>query len=150
MVIASPIGNLEIKDNGKAIVMVGLTEKTISNTDASPLQLQCAHQIEEYFEGIRTEFDIPVEFSGTDFQKNVWNALLNIPYGDTMSYGDIARITGNPKASRAVGKACNKNHILIIVPCHRVVGAKGKLVGFACGIDIKETLLGIEASNKNA
>ncbi len=148
MVIASPIGNLEITDNGNAITMVELTEKSVSDRDASALQRWCASQLNEYFEGRRTKFDVPVEFFGTDFQKNVWNALLNIPYGDTMTYGDIARITGNPKAARAVGGACNKNHMLIIVPCHRVVGAGDRLVGFACGIEIKKTLLEIEASNK--
>ena len=102
-------------------------------------------EIKEYFNGERTEFDIPLEVDGTDFRKSVWKELCNIPYGETCTYGDIAKRIGNPKASRAVGLANNKNRIPIFIPCHRVIGANGKLVGFAGGIEIKKYLLDLES-----
>ncbi len=101
-------------------------------------------QLLEYFDGNRKSFDFPYELKGTEFQKKVWLALLNIPYGQTASYKDIARIIGDEKASRAVGNANNKNPIAIIVPCHRVIGTNGKLVGYAGGLHIKEMLLNLE------
>ncbi|MBE6050453.1 MAG: methylated-DNA--[protein]-cysteine S-methyltransferase [Clostridium sp.] len=101
-------------------------------------------QISEYLEGNRKEFDFPIYLEGTEFQKKVWDTLRKIPYGETRSYKDIAIMVGNEKASRAVGGANNKNPIIIAVPCHRVIGKNGKLVGFGCGIDVKEKLLDIE------
>ena len=101
-------------------------------------------QLEEYLSGKRTEFNIEIEMIGTEFQKKVWKELLNIPYGETRSYKDIAIAIGNEKACRAVGNANNKNPIAIIVPCHRVVGSNGSMTGYAGGIDIKEKLLKIE------
>lgn len=101
-------------------------------------------QLDEYFAGKRKEFDIPIKLEGTDFQIKVWKELLKIPYGETYSYLDIAKRIGNPKASRAVGMANNKNKIIIIVPCHRVIGSNKKLVGYACGLDVKEKLLELE------
>ena len=97
-------------------------------------------QLDEYFAGNRKQFDIPIKLEGTDFQIKVWKELLKIPYGETCSYLDIAKRIGNPKASRAVGMANNKNKIIIIVPCHRVIGSNKKLVGYACGLDVKEKL----------
>lgn len=105
-------------------------------------------QLLEYFDGKRKAFEFPYEMHGTEFQKKVWQALCDIPYGATRSYKDIACAVGNPKASRAVGMANNKNPITIAVPCHRVVGTKGKLVGYAGGLEMKETLLNIEAKNR--
>ena len=104
-------------------------------------------QLDEYFAGNRKQFDIPIKFNGTDFQVKVWEELLKIPYGETCSYLDIAKRIGNPKASRAVGMANNKNKIIIIVPCHRVIGSNKKLVGYACGLDVKEKLLELEKEN---
>ncbi len=101
-------------------------------------------QLLEYFEGKRKEFDFPYEMRGTDFQKKVWQALCDIPYGETRSYKDIAIAIGNPKACRAIGLANNKNPISIAVPCHRVIGSNGKLVGYAGGLDMKESLLNME------
>jgi len=101
-------------------------------------------QLKEYLSGKRTKFTIKINPQGTDFQKKVWKALEKIPYGNLCSYKDIAEAIGNPKACRAVGMANNKNPIPLIVPCHRVIGANGKLVGFACGLDIKEKLIDIE------
>ena len=104
-------------------------------------------QLDEYFAGNRKQFDIPIKLDGTDFQIKVWKELLKIPYGETCSYLDIAKCIGNPKASRAVGMANNKNKIIIIVPCHRVIGSNKKLVGYACGLDVKEKLLELEREN---
>ena len=104
-------------------------------------------QLDEYFAGIRKEFDIPIKLEGTDFQIKVWKELLKIPYGETCTYLDIAKHIGNPKAYRAVGMANNKNKIMIIIPCHRVIGSNKKLVGYAGGLDVKEKLLKLEKEN---
>lgn len=105
---------------------------------------QAALQIEEYLQGKRKKFSLPIALQGTDFQQKVWQELLNIPYGETRSYKQIAEKIGCPKGYRAVGMANNKNPITIIVPCHRVIGQNKKLVGYAGGIDIKEKLLKLE------
>ncbi|WP_300531936.1 methylated-DNA--[protein]-cysteine S-methyltransferase, partial [Peptacetobacter sp.] len=104
-------------------------------------------QLKEYLSGKRKNFDIEIEMIGTEFQKKVWKELLNITYGETRSYKDIAIAIGNEKACRAVGNANNKNPIAIIVPCHRVVGSNGSMTGYAGGLDIKEKLLKIEKYN---
>ena len=101
-------------------------------------------QLQEYFSGKRKIFDLPLAPTGTEFQQKVWSSLRKIPYGTTNSYKEIAESIGNIKASRAVGMANNKNPILILIPCHRVIGTNGKLVGYAGGIDVKEKLLKIE------
>ncbi|WP_321492638.1 methylated-DNA--[protein]-cysteine S-methyltransferase [uncultured Desulfobacter sp.] len=103
-------------------------------------------QLGQYFEGRLKQFDIDLQPKGTDFQKKVWQALLAIPYGTTVSYGEIARRIENPKACRAVGMANRSNPIPIIIPCHRVIGKNGKLTGFASGLDIKQALLDLERS----
>jgi len=107
-------------------------------------------QIEEYLLGQREIFDFDFEITGTDFQVDVWNALLEIPYGETRSYKDIAIAIGNPDASRAVGNANNRNPLPIVIPCHRVIGANKKLTGYAGGIDIKKQLLELESRKKDA
>ena len=109
-----------------------------------PILLKTAQQLNEYFAGKRQQFDLPLDFEGTAFQQQVWQALLTIPFGETRSYKQIAEQIGNVKAVRAVGAANSKNPISIIAPCHRVVGANGKLVGFAGGLENKEILLKIE------
>lgn len=101
-------------------------------------------QLSEYLKGERKAFDLPLKPRGTDFQKRVWRALCDIPYGETRSYKQIAEAIGNPKAVRAVGMANNRNPITIIVPCHRVIGANGKLVGYGGGLEMKEFLLRLE------
>ncbi len=103
-------------------------------------------QLEEYMAGTRTEFDLPLKPEGTEFQKKVWNALLLIPYGETKSYKGIAVLIDNPKGCRAVGMANNRNPIPIIIPCHRVIGANGSLIGYGGGLDIKVKLLELERS----
>jgi methylated-DNA-[protein]-cysteine S-methyltransferase len=116
--------------------------------DAACDELRC--QLEEYFAGTRTEFDLDLDPRGTDFQMEVWAALRDISYGTTASYGDIAAAIGRPKAVRAVGGANNANPISIIVPCHRVIGADGSLTGYGGGLGTKETLLALEQSRPEA
>ena len=102
------------------------------------------NQISEYLGGNRRKFTFPFKLSGTEFQKKVWMELCNIPYGQTRSYKDIAKAIGNPKACRAVGNANNKNPLIIVVPCHRVIGTNGKLTGYGAGLEMKEALLQLE------
>ena len=100
-------------------------------------------ELEEYFKGLRTRFDIPIKLNGTEFQNMVWQEMLNIPYGRVLSYGELAKKVNNPKAVRAIGNVCHNNKILIIIPCHRVV-AKNSIGGFGCGIEMKIKLLELE------
>lgn len=149
------IGKLAICEENQKIVMVNII-KTKENADEiikSSIQKEteliknAKKQLDEYFAGKQKNFDIPIELNGTDFQIKVWKELLKIPYGETCTYLDIAKRVGNPNASRAVGMANNKNKIMIIVPCHRVIGSNKKLVGYAGGLDIKEKLLKLEKEN---
>ena len=105
---------------------------------------QCAAELQEYLDGRRTRFSVPLDLRGTPFQQQVWQALRSIPYGETRSYMDIARAVGRPMASRAVGGAVGSNPVSIIVPCHRVIGANGTLTGYAGGLDRKRALLSLE------
>ncbi|MES2254626.1 MAG: methylated-DNA--[protein]-cysteine S-methyltransferase [Pseudomonadota bacterium] len=109
-----------------------------------PVLLETERQLAEYFAGARKKFTVTLDFTGTEFQKKVWQALLAIPFGQTRSYGEIAKALGNAKAMRAVGAANGKNPISIIAPCHRVIGSTGKLTGFAGGLDVKARLLDLE------
>src|SRR5205823_1056391 len=118
-------------------------EGWVRKDDAAPFP-EAKRQLAAYFDGVLTEFDLPLALDGTEFQKRVWRALLNIPYGQTISYGELARRIGNPNGSRAVGLANGRNPISIIVPCHRVIGANGKLVGYGGGLPRKEALLNFE------
>lgn len=142
----SPIGTICIDANENAVTSIRLSE--LGEENPSPITNKTIVQLTEYFEGKRREFDIPIELTGTEFQLKVWNELKKIPYGETRSYADIAKAVGNSKACRAVGGANNKNPIMIIVPCHRVIGKNGSMVGYAGGIDIKVELLKLESCNK--
>jgi methylated-DNA-[protein]-cysteine S-methyltransferase len=115
--------------------------------DHHPLVSEALRQLQAYFAGERSAFDIPLAPEGTEFQRTVWKALLEIPYGETCSYSDLARSIGNPAAVRAVGAANGRNPIGIIVPCHRVIGSSGKLVGYGGGLPMKRMLLDLEAEN---
>jgi methylated-DNA-[protein]-cysteine S-methyltransferase len=115
-----------------------------------PVLVEAERQLREYFLGARKAFDVPLDFSGTAFQRSVWRALLTIPFGETRSYGEIARQVRKPKAARAVGAANGKNPISIIAPCHRVIGANGKLTGFAGGLETKAQLLKLEGAQSIA
>ena len=121
------------------------THRTFSATvEETHLIKEAHHQFSEYLIGERKSFDLPFKFTGTDFQKRVWNALCEIPYGETRSYKQIAEAIGNPQAVRAVGMANNRNPLLIVVPCHRVIGSNGKLIGYASGLEKKQFLLQLE------
>jgi O-6-methylguanine DNA methyltransferase len=140
------IGKISIIENGSAITHINFHGEIPKGTNIIETQLikQAAKELQEYFDGKRKIFNVPLEPKGTEFQQKVWNALKEIPYGETCSYKKIAEKIGNIKASRAVGMANNKNPIPIIIPCHRVIGANGKLVGYAGGLGVKEILLEIE------
>ena len=147
----SPIGVLKIKEDNNCIVGVHLlTEseeisKTEEESKCSPLLIKACTQLTEYFAGKRTFFSLPIKFTtGTPFQHSVWNALRDIPYGETRSYEDIAVAIGNPKAVRAIGQANHNNPVLLLVPCHRVINKNGSLGGFGCGVEIKKQLLQLE------
>lgn len=156
--LRSPVGELKLvagehglrailweSDPPSRVPLGALTERP-----HHPLLLEARRQLEEYFARTRKVFALPLDFHGTDFQKNVWQALLTIPYGQTCSYAEIARHIGNPRAVRAVGAANGKNPISIVAPCHRVIGSNGKLTGFAGGMDAKRFLLELEAEKKNS
>lgn len=143
----TPIGKLGISEDGGAIVSIVFdSEPTLKDIKYQETDLikEASKQLSAYFRGQRHGFDLPLTLKGTDFQQKVWQALLQIPYGKTASYGQIAKAIGNDKASRAVGMACNRNPLPILIPCHRVVGANGNLVGYAGGLDIKQYLLSLE------
>jgi len=145
----SPIGYLEIRTSNNVlneiIFLDSESEENVNITETNDNFLnKVFSQLDEYFSGKRKEFDIEVAANGTEFQNNVWQKLIEIPYGETTSYIDIAKKINNPKASRAIGNANNKNHIPVIIPCHRVIGKNGKMVGYAGGLSKKEWLLNHE------
>lgn len=143
----SPIGKIKIEAEGESIIGVSFSMES-SEWDENEAVIQCKNQLQEYFEGKRKEFDLNIKFiKGTEFQISVWKALSNISYGEKITYKSIAEKINNPKAVRAVGGANNKNPIAIIIPCHRVVGSNGKMVGYAGGIGKKEYLLKLEEKN---
>lgn len=145
----SPIGIIEIVAEGEYIIKVAFIEETSESCENKTI-IECKKQLEEYFYGSRKKFDLKFKFiKGTEFQMKVWKELSKIPYGEKVSYKYIAEKINNSKAARAVGGANNKNPIGIIIPCHRVIGANGKMVGYAEGIDKKEYLLKLEEMNKN-
>ncbi len=139
----SPLGRLVIKEKDDRIVSLDISEEE-GIDEETPLLIKAKLQLDEYFQKKRTNFDLPLETEGTVFQKTVWNELRKIPYGKTTSYKNIASKIGNKNATRAVGGACGANPIMILIPCHRVIGANGNLTGFAGGLSIKEKLLDLE------
>lgn len=139
---------IEYEDN--AVTSLKRLEEAVDTGIKTPLTELVYTQLTEYFGGRRQSFDFPYRLQGTEFQKKVWTALCNIPYGETRTYKEIAQAVGNPQASRAVGMANNKNPISIAVPCHRVIGSNGKLVGYAGGLDVKKALLELESKVQNA
>lgn len=142
----SPIGTLEIKGDEDGISQVLFLDESPSIQESSPILDECVKQLSEYFENKRTEFELRLNPSGTDFQKTVWEELQNIPHGKTISYMDLAKRLGDPKVIRAAGTANGKNPIAIIIPCHRVIGAGGSLTGYAGGLKRKQWLLEHESS----
>lgn len=148
--IETPVGPVMITATDKAITSIRFGTETPENSTSTadpasaPLLQEAARQLREYFSGTRRDFTLPLEPDGTPFQKTVWQALLTIPYGETRTYGQIAVQIDHNKSFRAVGMANNRNPIVIVVPCHRVLGYDGKLTGYAGGLDIKGQLLDIE------
>lgn len=145
--LESPMGLIKITASESALVSLSLITQADIIATPNIITDLCKTQLNEYFMNQRREFTLPLELNGTKFQKSVWNELLKIPYGKTASYKDVAVSLGNPNASRAVGGAVNKNPLFIVVPCHRVIGSNGALVGFALGIDKKTYLLDIEKNH---
>jgi methylated-DNA-[protein]-cysteine S-methyltransferase len=152
--IDSPVGKLQLVAGGNALAGI-LWEKerprrvrlNLTVEDARhPILIETERQLGEYFAGRRREFTVPLDFAGTPFQRRVWNALLTIPFGETRSYAQIAGQIGQPAAIRAVGAANGRNPVSIVAPCHRVIGATGRLTGFAGGLEAKAWLLALEAS----
>ena len=147
---ASPIGDLWICQTGNA-----LTDLTIGPPgdptglcrDQTPLLTETARQLSAYFDGRLRQFDLPLDPAGTPFRKKVWQALRAIPYGQTRTYKEIALQVDSPRASRAVGQANHFNPVMILIPCHRVIGADGRLTGYAYGTDVKQFLLDLERRN---
>jgi methylated-DNA-[protein]-cysteine S-methyltransferase len=145
----SAIGPLEVVGNQQGILTITFgADEFETDRNLPALMAQCLRQLTEYFKGRRQKFSIPLVLEGTDFQKAVWRQLQKIPFGQTASYGDVARAVGSPRAFRAVGNANNKNPIPLIIPCHRVIGSDGKLVGFGGGIWRKEWLLEHEQNQR--
>jgi methylated-DNA-[protein]-cysteine S-methyltransferase len=156
--VATPAGLLKLVASDKALIAV-LWENDdprrirlgpVVEDVKHPILCEAEHQLAEYFAGARKSFDLPLGFAGTPFRKRVWAELLNIPFGQTRTYAEIATAIGKPRAFRAVGAANGKNPISIVAPCHRVIGKDGSLTGFAGGLKAKQCLLGIEAASPSA
>src|SRR5436305_1285343 len=148
----TPLGPLRLVASGDDLAAIVLPESDGPSGRAATggVLAAAAHQLEQYFAGERRGFDLPLAPEGTAFQQRVWRALLAIPYGETCSYGHIARAIGRPAASRAVGAANGKNPLAIVVPCHRVIGANGTLTGYGGGLPTKRWLLDLERSQATA
>ncbi len=153
-IIDSPVGKLTLVASDQGLAAILWENDDPGRVRLAPLVEQADHpiltettrQLDAYFAGERKAFTVPLDFNGTEFQKSVWAALLTIPFGETRSYGEIARQIGRPRAARAVGAANGRNPISIIAPCHRVIGSTGRLTGFAGGLAAKEHLLGLEGA----
>ena len=144
-VYATPVGEVRIDWEDAAVVGLRAAAKFPEQGRETELTARVAEQLGQYFAGERRSFDFPYVLRGTPFQRSVWSALLDIPYGQARSYGDLARRLGRPGAARAVGAACGRNPIWIAGPCHRAVGADGRLTGYAGGLEMKRALLELEA-----
>lgn len=145
------IGNMAIIEEDNKIIAIEINQEIRENImqKETPLLKETGKQLLEYLEGKRKNFTVPLNPKGTKFMKEVWTALQEIPYGETRTYGQIAQRIGKPKAARAVGMANHRNPIPIIIPCHRVIGSNGKLVGYALGMKMKKFLLTLEGIDKN-
>jgi methylated-DNA-[protein]-cysteine S-methyltransferase len=146
--VPSPLGDLLLVGDGETLCGLYLTDHpyvagAVEDGDAFP---EVVSQLEEFFAGKRTAFELPLELAGTDFQRRVWEVLRHIPYGETVSYGEVAQLAGYPGSARAVGSAIGRNPVVIVVPCHRVIGSDGSLTGYGGGLDRKVSLLDLERS----
>ncbi len=147
--IDTPIGKLTLVTTGKGLSAVSFGARVPPNgiVDEQGNRVY-VDQLSEYFAGKRKKFDLPLDLNGTDFQLSVWRALLKIPYGETRTYGEIAKSLGKPGAARAVGMANHDNPVAVVVPCHRVVGHDGSLTGYAGGLHLKQALLSLEQQGR--
>jgi O-6-methylguanine DNA methyltransferase len=139
--------SLEITESSGKISMISFGKAENKSKKKTPLEIECAMQLQEYLSGNRKTFKVPLMIGGTDFQKKVWKEMLKIPYGKTLTYKELAVKIAKPNAYRAVANACGANNLPIIIPCHRVVASNG-LGGYSAGIDIKKRLLELEKKNK--
>ncbi len=154
--ISLPLGRICITADSRHLLAITFedTKQDVADSDdgcivgSNPIIQQTEEQLRQYFALKRTTFDLPITFTGTEFQRKTWQSLLGIPYGETRSYSQQARAIGNPKAVRAVGRTNGLNPIAIVVPCHRVIGKSGKLTGYAGGLDRKKFLLALERKNR--
>jgi len=146
----SPMGWLEIRAGEHGIVSLSFRDAEVAATNTSPFLNACTKELDAYFKGSLKTFGVPLDLKGTEFQLNVWTELLKIPFGETVSYLHIAEALGDPGSTRAVGNANGKNPVAIIVPCHRVIGSQGSLVGYSGGMDKKKWLLEFERNLTHA
>jgi len=153
----SPVGKLKLVASDRGLVAVlwendnprRVRLEDLVEDAKHPMLAKTEQQLQEYFAGKRKTFSMPLDMRGTPFQKGVWQALQAIPFGETRTYGDLAKQLGSPTATRAVGAANGRNPVSIVVPCHRVIGASGKLTGFAGGLTVKAHLLGLEGGDRS-
>ena len=146
ILLDTPVGRLAVATDGSAVLSIRIATDRVQGLAQAetPVAMQTINELKEYLAGKRKEFGIPIKMNGTAFQIRVWNELLKIPHGSVTTYGEIAARIGKPGAARAVGMACNRNPLLIVVPCHRVVGQNGSLTGYVAGTDKKRMLLELE------
>ena len=144
--IDTPIGFIEVKASDNGLVSIAFVEAMDEDCRSNQHTNEAIQQLTEYFDGKRKQFNLHLDAKGTEFQDTVWRALVDVPYGETTSYAEIAKRIGRPKAMRAVGAANGRNPLAIVVPCHRIIGSSGKLVGYASGLERKTFLLNLENS----
>lgn len=147
-IFPTPAGFMTIRSKEDKLCAAEFSGTSCSFEARSAVEIECVCQLQEYFAGRREKFDLPLMIEGSEFESAVWDQLLKIPYGQTRSYGEIAAQMGLPGAARAVGMACHRNKLAVIVPCHRVIGCSGKLVGYASGVDRKNFLLSLEKGER--
>ena len=146
----SPFGLLKIGAADGKVILVGIVSKQDEAHQPTPLSAEVYRQLQEYFAGKRTVFTVPYALNGTSFQQAVWEQIAKIPYGQTVTYKDIAQAIDKPRAFQATGRAVGANPLAILIPCHRVVGSNGELTGYAFGLEMKKTLLNLECQTLNS
>ena len=146
----SPFGLLKVGIADEKVVLVGIVSKQDKAHQPTPLSAEVYRQLQEYFAGKRTVFTVPYTCNGTSFQQAVWAQIAKIPYGQTVTYKDIAQAIGKPRTFQATGRAVGANPLAIIIPCHRVIGSKGELTGYAFGLEMKKSLLNLEFQTLNS
>ena len=146
----SPFGLLKVGIADEKVVLVGIVSKQDKAHQPTPLSAEVYRQLQEYFAGKRTVFTVPYALNGTSFQQAVWTQIAKIPYGQTVTYKDIAQAIDKPRAFQATGRAVGANPLAILIPCHRVVGSNGELTGYAFGLEMKKALLNLECQTLNS